>query len=104
MVSCVTCGISYDVSARTGREIKAGRVKARCHLHRRRKRDLTVTAEHRRYWLCRFTLDEIRDMAEALWPLPSQRGAATRGVVVLGTMERSLSLTASSESPDDVST
>ena len=73
MVACSVCGIRYDVSARSWRDIKAGRVEARCVLHRRRRRALTVTAQMRRYWLDRFTIEEICEMAEAIWPRPSQR-------------------------------
>lgn len=75
MVQCEVCHLAFDCSARSGRDIKAGRVQPRCVLHRRRRRKGTVTATMRRYWLDRFTMDEIREMAEAFWPLPSQRAA-----------------------------
>jgi hypothetical protein len=74
MVACAVCHIRYDVSARTHRDIKARRVEPRCVLHRRRRaRSGTVTAAHRRYWLDRFSLDEIVEMATAIWPMPSSR-------------------------------
>lgn len=75
MVTCGTCGIEYDCSARTYRDIKAGRVEARCGLHRpnRQRRNAIRRAELRRFWLDRFSLDEIREMATAIAPLPSQR-------------------------------
>jgi hypothetical protein len=79
LVQCSICGIRYDVSARSWRDIKAGRVEARCVLHRRRSRQLTVTATMRRYWLDRFTIDEICEMAEAIWPRPSQRAPMRDG-------------------------
>jgi hypothetical protein len=34
----------------------------------RGRHDPKPTAADRRYWLDRFTLDEIRDLAEGIWP------------------------------------
>lgn len=82
LVECSVCGIRYDVSARSYRDIKAGRVTPRCIIHRRRRRAATIRAEHRRFWLDRFTLDEINEMAAALWPRPSQRGPMSDGVLL----------------------
>jgi len=73
LVQCCVCGIQYDVSSRTWRDIKGQRVEARCVLHRRRRRRQTVTASMRRYWLDRFTMEEINEIANAMWPRPSQR-------------------------------
>lgn len=68
LVACAVCDISFDVSARTHRNIVAGRSEARCQLHReRRPRPATVQAVHRRFWLSRFTVDEIKDMAWAIF-------------------------------------
>ncbi len=66
MCRCALCGIRYDVSARTYRDIKAGRVMARCVIHRKRSRPATVTAAMRRWWLDRYPLDEIVEMAQAI--------------------------------------
>lgn len=74
MVACSVCTLEYDVSGRTFRDIKAGRVKARCKLHRGRS-DPTRVAAYRRFWLERFTMDEINFMATCIAPFPSQRHA-----------------------------
>lgn len=67
MVPCALCGIQYDASARTYRDIQAGRVEARCVLHRKRKpRAATVTAAARRWWLDRYTITEIQEIAAGL--------------------------------------
>ena len=81
MVECCVCHIAYDVSARSHRDIKTGRVQARCTLHRKRTRRATATAEYRRFWLDRFTMDEIVEMAQALWPRPSQRAPMRDGLI-----------------------
>lgn len=57
-------------------------MQARCSIHRKRRRPQTVRAEHRRFWLDRFSLDEIQEMAAAIWPRPSQRGPLHDGVLV----------------------
>jgi len=93
MVACAVCSLEYDVSARTHRDIKAGRVDPRCGLHRGKRRDAnTKVAQYRRYWLDRFSMEEILEMAVAIAPFPSQqqpmRGAA---------------LTASGAPPSDMS-
>ena len=67
MVPCALCGIQYDASARTYRDIQAGRVEARCVLHRKRKpRAATVTAAARRWWLDRYTIEEIAEIGAAV--------------------------------------
>lgn len=53
-----------------------------------------MTAEHRRFWLDRFTVEEIQWMASCLWPRPSQRGPMIDGEM--------LSLAASADGPDGV--
>lgn len=73
MVACSVCGLEYDASARTHRDITAGRVQPRCKLHRTKQRDNTRIAQHRRFWLERFTMDEICFMAACIAPFPSQR-------------------------------
>lgn len=84
MVECALCGISYDASARTYRDIQAGRVEARCVLHRKRKpRAATVTAASRRFWLDRFTIDEIVEIAAEIvsWLPPSARTYEPRALI-----------------------
>jgi hypothetical protein len=67
MVECALCGLLYDASARTARDISAGRVEARCVLHRKRKpRAATVTATLTRWWLDRYTVTELREIGGAL--------------------------------------
>jgi len=68
LVACAVCAIEFDVSARTNRNIVAGRSEARCVLHRERKpRPATVQAAHRRFWLKRYSLDEIKMLAWAIF-------------------------------------
>lgn len=84
MVECALCGISYDASARTFRDIQAGRVEARCVLHRKRNpRRATVTAAARRFWLERFTIAEIVEIAEEMISFlpPSARTYEPRALV-----------------------
>lgn len=79
MVACSVCSLQYDVSGRTFRDIKAKRVQPRCGLHRRSdpagssRDEHTRVARYRRWWLERFTMEEIREMAVAIAPFPSQR-------------------------------
>lgn len=69
MVQCYACHLSFDVSARTARDIRAGRVEARCKMHRKRRpRPAVANASHRRYWLDRWSLDTIREVGTAIWP------------------------------------
>lgn len=71
LTTCSVCHIRFDVSARSHRDIKAGRKDPRCVMHARRNaRPETVVATHRRYWLDRFSIDEIVEMATAIWPRP----------------------------------
>ncbi len=84
MVECALCGLSYDASARTARDISAGRVEARCVLHRKRKpREATVTAAARRWWLDRYTIDEIVEIGAGIvsWLPPSARTVEPRALV-----------------------
>lgn len=41
-------------------------------IHRKRTRPATVRAEHRRFWLDRFSIEEITEMASAIWARPSE--------------------------------
>lgn len=101
MTTCVACGLQHDVSARTYRDIKAGRVESRCALHRGRARARqTRIANHRRFWLRlveqnRFTMDEIvmmgRAIEQTLSIQPSKRAQ--------GVFEQTLPLTASGAPP-----
>lgn len=74
LVECAVCHVMYDVGERSARDIRAGKIKARCALHRGRWRKTAIRrAEHRRFWLDRFSMEEIQEMAVAMFPLPSQR-------------------------------
>lgn len=66
MVECSVCHILYDCSARTARDIRAGRTEGRCMLHRKAT-ERTVVARQRRDWLDRFSLDEIVVMGCAIY-------------------------------------
>jgi hypothetical protein len=48
-------------------------------LHRKRghRRAITEIAEHRRFWLDRFSREEIVDMAHAMFPRGTERGLPT---------------------------
>lgn len=84
MVACALCGISYDASARTARDIAAGRVEPRCVLHRKRRpRAATVTAAARRFWLDRYTIAEIAEIGAAIvsYLPPSAREIEVRTLV-----------------------
>jgi hypothetical protein len=48
------------------------------HRKRRPRSSRTAIAVHRRWWLDRFTLEEIIEMARAMWPLDAQRKAGLR--------------------------
>lgn len=63
MVACAVCGLHYDASARTYRDIRKGKVEPRCVLHRKRNpRPATVLASYRRDWLNEFTNDDLREI------------------------------------------
>lgn len=75
MVACGVCGLYFDASPRSARDYRAGRTPPRCMLHRARgARPQTRTAELRRFWLDRFSREEIVDMAHALFPRGTTRG------------------------------
>jgi hypothetical protein len=77
MVACEVCGLAFDASLRSARDYRAGRAEPRCMLHRKRKplSKRTTIATYRRWWLDRFTLEEIIEMATAMWPRDAQRKA-----------------------------
>lgn len=75
MCSCNICGLRFDASERSARDYKAGRAEPRCILHRKRRpasRRVNV-AMYRRWWLDRFSVEEIVEMGTAIWARPSQR-------------------------------
>ena len=81
MVDCTICSISFDVSGRTARNIRAGRSEARCALHRKGEREETKEAEMRRWWLDRFSLEEIIELAKGISPRPSAIGPVSGTVL-----------------------
>lgn len=93
LVPCDVCEIEFDVSARTHRNIVAGRSEARCVIHRqRRPRPATVQASHRRYWLKRYTMDEIKQMAWAIFDvdeLSPGKAHASPALMALASASRS---------------
>ena len=82
MVSCSVCSLSYDVSARTGRDIRAGRVEPRCQMHRRRRRTVRPNAKARRWWLERVPLDWIVETGHMIWPDLKTPGPSTSPAVM----------------------
>jgi hypothetical protein len=78
-VECHICGLEFFASCRSARDYRAGRAEPRCILHRRRKgeREGVERAILRRFWLDRFTSEEIVDMAHALFPRGTGRGIPT---------------------------
>jgi hypothetical protein len=75
-VTCRCCGKSYWLSARREREYrKTGTepICGDCHREQRfgpRPTAIRVTEELRRYWLDRYTLDEIRTLAVEAFGVP----------------------------------
>ena len=75
--SCGVCGRVFSAKARVSRDIAAGRRDALCDAHREQQRvcpdePIEQTVEwvpwaHRHFWLQRFSLGEIVEMAEMIW-------------------------------------
>lgn len=66
-MQCGLCGLRYDVSARTARDVRAGRVEPRCQVHRRKgARPKIAVAENRRFWLDRFDDETLAAMNDDL--------------------------------------
>jgi hypothetical protein len=67
-VSCGDCGCSFELSARNARGHRHRGTTPQCARCRYWAKEPKVTPAMRRWWLDRFTLDEIREMAAELWP------------------------------------
>ena len=65
-VRCVECGERYTLSARRALEYRREGREPRCRECRRPARQPPSAAD-RRYWLERFTLEEIKELANAIW-------------------------------------
>lgn len=68
LVRCGACGGDFELSARRVRHVRAESLPLRCRSCRTGRVTPEPTEAHRRWWLDRFTVDEIREMAAALWP------------------------------------
>ena len=66
-MACGDCGGSFELSARRARAYRSAGSAPRC-AGCRSTREPKVTPAMRRYWLDRFTLDELRELAAGLWP------------------------------------
>lgn len=67
LLFCEDCGRPFHLTARQGRAIRAEQRSARCRLCRRVTKVVSVRSEHYEFWLSRFTLGEIVEMAEWSW-------------------------------------
>ena len=67
-VRCVDCSGDYELSAGAARAQQRQGREPRCRRCRRTSDEPSPTAAHRAWWLERFTLAEIQEMALALWP------------------------------------
>lgn len=67
LLFCEDCGRPFHLTARQGRAIRAEKRSARCRACRRVTRTTEVRDEHYAYWLERFSLAEIVEMAEWSW-------------------------------------
>lgn len=66
LVACQFCGSPYGVSPRTFRGMRQERRLPTCRTCRT-PRVVFVTDAHRHFWLDRFTIREIVEMAEEMW-------------------------------------
>lgn len=68
---CEDCGHVFSVRPRQARAIRAGTRKQRCSFCREPReggaRNFRVTALERQYWLDRFSVEEIVEIAEFCW-------------------------------------
>jgi hypothetical protein len=67
-VTCGTCGCRFALSARNERAWRARGEAPVCGDCRHPPKPPAVTEGMRRYWIERFTLDEIRELARGLEP------------------------------------
>jgi hypothetical protein len=66
---CGDCGDAFSISAHTLRMHRRAGTEPICHdcRHPRREPTPAEAARLRAWWLQRFTLDECREIAEAIW-------------------------------------
>ncbi len=67
-VRCGDCGEAFELSARNVRAARTQGRELRCRACPGAPAKTEADARMRRYWLERFTLDEIRELAGAIWP------------------------------------
>jgi len=67
-VRCRDCGDEFELSARRARDHRNADTTPRCRRCRYGAKPPKVTQAMRDYWLERFTVDEIRELAGAMWP------------------------------------
>jgi hypothetical protein len=68
LVRCDDCGGDFELSTSHVRHMRAQGRELRCRSCRTTGEGPQPTEAHRRWWLDRFSLDEIRFMASAFWP------------------------------------
>jgi hypothetical protein len=68
-VRCRDCGGRFELTARNARTWRTRGLEPQCVDCRRTRRELSPAeaARLRAWWLQRFTLDECREIAEAIW-------------------------------------
>ena len=62
------CGADFEVSARDHRNHRNRGTTPKCSRCPHGAKPPKVTDAMRRYWLDRFTLDDLRELADGLWP------------------------------------
>jgi hypothetical protein len=73
LVRCGDCGGDFELSARRARDHRKAGTTPRCRRCRLPGTAPKPTEADRRYWLDRFTLDEIRELVAAIWPAGDAR-------------------------------
>lgn len=66
-VQCVRCGGEVNLSGSSRREHRLRGTRPTHKRCRRSRVAIAGSAEHRRYWLDRFTLEEIQELAAVIW-------------------------------------
>lgn len=67
LLLCEDCGRPFHLTARQGRAIRAEKRSARCRSCRRVVKQVVVSSEHYEFWLSRFTMSELVEIAEWAW-------------------------------------
>ena len=68
LVTCRDCGGDFELSARRARDHRKAGTAPRCRPCREGHEAPKVTQEMRDWWLERFTVDEISELAARMWP------------------------------------